>query len=119
MAVKAPGFDNSVGNRNRRTNRYGNSGANNRAMRRHKLADDITLAFAAPDQITDSNNDLGQFEVEEFIDVQGSVAQDAEYEVATVVVGQLDMVEQTITLEAAGPSIAVNSRNNRVDSRLT
>lgn len=118
MAVKAPGFDNSAGNRNRRVNRYAGT-EGNRTDIRHKIADGVGLAFAAPDQITDTGNDLGQFDVGEFVSAQGSTAQDGDYEVATVVAGQLDMVEQTITLEAAGPSIAINSRNNRVDSRLT
>lgn len=118
MAVKNPGFDNDAGSRNRRVNRFTGS-EGNRADRRHKLADGVGLAFAAPDQITDTEDDLGQFEVGEFVDAQGSTAQDGSYDVATVVVGQLDMVEQTITLEAAGPSIAINSRNNRIESRLS
>lgn len=118
MAVKSPGFLDSAGNRNKRVNRFANAG-DNRTDIRHKQARDITLAFVTPDQITDSNNDLGKFRVGEFVDAEGSVAQDGEYEVATVVAGQLDMVEQTITNEAATPLITVRSRNNRIDSRLS
>ena len=116
-ATKAPGFNPASGSRNRRVNRF--AGNLNRTDIRHKLTDGITIAFAAPDQITDSGNDLGKYEVGEFVDAQGSVAQDATYEVATVVAGQLDMVEQTITLEAVGPSIAVRSLNNRRDGAFT
>lgn len=118
MAVKRPGFNNAAGSRNRRVNRFAGS-EGNRTRKRHRLTDDITLAFVLPDQITDSNNDLGKYTVGEFVDAQGSTAQDGEYEVATVVAGQLDMVEQTITAEGAGPSIAVRTRDNRIDSRLS
>lgn len=119
MATKKPGFDNSSGSRNRRASRYGNSGADNRTDKRHKQTRDTTLAFVSPDQITDSNDDLGKFEVGEFVDAELSTAQDDTYKVATVVVGQLDMVEQSITAEGAGPDILVKSRNNRVESRFS
>jgi len=119
MAVKSPGFQDTVGNRNKRESRYGNSGANNRTRKRHKFADGVGLAFVSPDQITDTESDLAQFELAEFVQVHGSVAQDGNYEVATVVAGQLDMVEQTITAEIAGPSILINSRDNLIDSRLS
>ena len=115
MAAKKPGFNNAVGSRNRRVNRYTDS---NREDRRHRIADGTGLAFVSPDQITDTGNDLAQFGVGEFVNVPDSTAQDGTYEPATVVAGQLDMVEQTITAEGAGPSIAINSRNNRIDSRL-
>lgn len=115
--TKKPGFDNSAGNRNRRVNRF--AGNLNKSDIRHKRNDADTIAFAAPDQITDSGNDLGKYEVAEFVDVAGSTAQDGEYEVATVVAGQLDMVEQTITLETAGPDIALRSLNNQRDSRFS
>lgn len=118
MAVKNPGSDNTAGQRNRRVNRYLATG-DNRTRKRHRGTTGIGLAFVSPDQITDSNSDLAQFPVLDLVDVQGSVAQDAEYEVATVLAGQLDMVEQTITAEIAGPSIAIRSRDNRIDSRLT
>jgi hypothetical protein len=118
MAVKRPGFDNTPGSRNRRVNRFAVADGNQMA-RRHKIADGVGLAFVAPDQITDTDSDLAQFEVGEYLEVEGSTAQDGTYEPATVVAGQLDMVEQTITAEGAGPSIAINSRNNRIDSRLS
>lgn len=118
MSVKGPGFLDSAGNRNKRVNRYLATG-DNRTDIRHKETRGITIAFVSPDQITDSGNDLAKFRVGEFVDAQGSVAQDAEYEVATVVAGQLDMVEQTITAELAGAAISINSRNNRIDSRLS
>ena len=116
MAVKNPGFNNAAGSRNRRTNRYV---AGNRTDIRHKQTRAITLAFVSPDQVTDSGNDLAKFETGEYVDAERSVAQDGVYEVATVVAGQLDMVEQTITAEGAGPDIIMRSRNNRIDSRLS
>lgn len=118
MAVKRPGFDNSSGNRNRRVSRFAAADGNDSDLR-HKIVDGITLAFVSPDQITDTGNGLGVFEVGEFVTVQGSIAQDGTYEIATVVAGQLDMVEQTITAEAAGPSIAINSRNNRQEGKFS
>jgi hypothetical protein len=117
MAVKDPGFNGAAGNRNRRVNRFATAG-NNRADIRHKQTREITLAFVSPDQVTDSGNDLAKFEVGEYVDAERSVAQDGVYEVATVVAGQLDMVEQTITAEIAGPDIVIRSRNNRVESRF-
>jgi len=118
MAVKNPGFNDTPGSRNRRVNRYAAAG-DNRTRKRHRWAQGVGLAFVSPDQITDTDSDLAQFPVLDRVDVQGSVAQDANYEVATVVAGQLDMVEQTITAEGAGPSIAIRSRDNRIDSRLS
>jgi len=115
--TKDPGYNNASGSRNRRVNRY--AGNLNQHDRRHKLTDGITVAFVSPDQITDSDDDFGKFEVGEFVDAQGSVAQDGTYEVATVVVGQLDMVEQTITAEGAGPSIAIRSLNNQRDGKFS
>jgi len=118
MAVKAPGFNDASGSRNRRVGRY-SAATGNIMDRRHKQADDTTLAFVSPDQVTDSNNNLAQFFVGEYVSAEGSTAQDGTYEVATVVAGQLDMVEQTITAEGAGPSIRIQSENNRVDSRFS
>jgi hypothetical protein len=117
MAVKEPGFDNSAGSRNRRLNRYASADGNNADVR-HKFLQGTGLAFVSPDQVTDTGSELAQFEVGEFVRAEGSTAQDGEYEIATVVAGQLDMVEQTITAEGAGPSILITSLNNRVDSRL-
>ena len=114
-AVKRPGFDNSSGNRNRRVNRYVEG---NQSDIRHKQTRAITLAFVSPDIVTDSDDDLAKFNVGEFVDAERSVAQDGTYEVATVVVGQLDMVEQTITAEGAGPDILIKSRNNRIESKF-
>ena len=85
---------------------------------RHKLVGGLTIAFGAPDLITDSASGLAVFELGEQVGVQGSIAQDGVYEVATVVAGQLDMVEQTITLEIAGPAIALNSQNNKRESNF-
>ena len=115
MAVKNPGFIDSAGSRNKRVNRFSAEG--NRTRWRHRFTRDITLAFVAPDQITDTNSNLGEYTVGEFINAQGSVAQDGDYEIATVVAGQLDMVEQTIGAEAAGPDIMLVTRDNRLDAR--
>jgi hypothetical protein len=116
MAVKKPGFNNTAGSRNRRTNRFV---AGNREARRHRELAADTLAFVSPDQITDTADLLARFELAEVVEAYGSVAQDGPYEVATVVVGQLDMVEQTITAESAGADIILTSRNNRIESRLS
>lgn len=117
MAVKKPGFDNSAGNRNRRVNRYANAG-DNKSDRLHKIRRVVTVAFVSPDQITDSANGLDRFTDREMIKVQGSVAQDGNYEIDTVVQGQIDTVEQGITAEIAGPEIAINSRNNNREYRI-
>jgi hypothetical protein len=119
--TKSPGFDQRSGNRNRRVNRYlsGAVGGGNHSSRRHRLADGVGLAFVSPDQITDTENDLAKFNPIENVDVQGSVAQDGVYTVDTRVAGQLDMIEQTITAEIAGPSIAVRSLDNRRDGKFT
>lgn len=61
---------------------------------------------------------MAQFRLGEFVNAEGSVAQDGDYEVATVIAGQLDMVEQTITAEIAGPAIVVRSLDNRIDGRF-
>jgi hypothetical protein len=115
--AKKPGFNNASGSRNRRVNRFAANA--NRTDIRHKQTRDITIAFVSPDQITDSGNDLGKFDVGEFVDAELSVAQDGTYEVATVVAGQLDMVEQTITAEIAGPDIRIKTRNNRRDGKFS
>lgn len=121
--TKSPGQDNLDGtlatqprSRNRRINRYTAQavGGGNKTARRHRSVDDITLAFVAPDQITDTANRMDQFRLGEFVEAEKSVAQDGPYEVATVVAGQLDMVEQTIGAEIAGPSILVKSLDNQV-----
>lgn len=119
--TKAPGFDGRSGSRNRRINRYlsGAAGGGNKTSKRHILADGIGLAFVSPDQITDTGNDLAKFPPIQYFDVQGSVAQDAVYQVDTRVAGQIDTIEQTITAEIAGPSIAVRSLNNQRDGKFT
>ena len=119
--TKDPGHDSRAGERNRRVNRYlsGANGGGNHSSRRHRWSDGVGLAFVAPDQITDTDNDLAQYNPIEYVDVQGSIAQDAVYQVDTRVAGQLDMIEQTITAEAAGPSILVRSLDNRRDGRFT
>lgn len=125
--AKAPGFDDTNGTlataprgRNRRINRYTAQavGGGNKTARRHRAVDDITLAFVAPDQITDTGTRFLQFRVGEFVEAQKSVAQDGPYEVATVIANQLDMVEQTITAEIAGPSIQIRSLDNTLDGRF-
>ncbi len=125
--AKAPGFDDVSGTlataprgRNRRINRYTAQavGGGNKTARRHRSVDGITIAFVSPDQITDSGTDFLQFRVGEFVAAEKSVAQDGNYEVATVIANQLDMVEQTITAEIAGPSILIKSLDNKVDGRF-
>jgi hypothetical protein len=120
MAAKKPGFDNSVGNRNRRVNRYGNSGADNRVQRRLLEARGITIGFdtvPTPDEITDSASGLGDFNVDEVIQIEGSASNDGVDVVQTVAADALG-VDDALTLEAAGADVIVKSRNNRREYRL-
>jgi hypothetical protein len=121
-SIKNPGFRNDATQRNRRISRYtdlngDHDDTRNKQDRRHRELAADTLAFVSPDQITDTADQLGRFDLEEIVEAEGSVAQDRPYAVATVVVGQLDMVEQTITAEIAGPDIVLRSRNNKRESR--
>ncbi len=118
MAVKAPGFDNAVGNRNRRVGRYLAAG-DNRADRRHKVVAADTIAYTdtpTPDEITDSGDGLGIFQVNEVINSYGSTSNDGNDIVQTVAVGALG-VDDAVTDEAASADIILTSLNNRVDRR--
>lgn len=126
--TKSPGQDNTNGTltgrprtRNRRVNRYLSqaAGGGNRTDNRHKERRSTTIGFSNPDQITDSGNALGQFEVGEFVEVERTSTNDGVYECDTVVVGQIDTIEQTISLQAAGSDYRVKSRNNRIESRFS
>ena len=122
MAVRKPGFDNSSGNRNRRVNRYTYSlnSEPNRADRRHKqVGPAITIGFTNPDLIGDSGNGLGVFQDAEIIDLLGSTSNDGVYEADAVVAGQIETVEQTILLEAAGDSVSIRSLNNEIVNRFS
>lgn len=120
MAVKAPGYNDNTGNRNRRVNRYSVSGGNNQD-RRHKAISGTTIGYDAvptPDEITDSGNGLAVFEVDENVDVQGSTSNDDEYTVQTVAAGALG-VDQSVTTEVAGDQTTLRSMNNRNDNRFS
>lgn len=120
MAVKRPGFNNATGSRNQRVNRYA-AANDNRADRRHKEVQGTTIGYdtaPTPDEITDSGNGLAIFSVDEEVESQGSTSNDGIDVVQTVAAGALG-VDDAVTLEAAGASIIVSSRNNRVDSRLS
>ena len=112
MAKRKPGFDEASGSRGRRVNRYAAAGDND-TDNRHKDVHGTTISFTAPDIISDSGSDFAKFRVGEFITVEGSAGQDGTYEIATVVAGQLDTVEQTITTEGGGAVMSVRSDNNR------
>lgn len=119
MAVKKPGFDNSVGNRNRRVNRFALAGGNE-TDRRHKEARGTTIGFdtvPAPDEITDSANGLAGFEVDEVVETEGSTSNDGVDIVQTVAAGALG-VDDALTLEAAGADVRLSSRNNRREYRI-
>ena len=120
MATRKPGFHNSStpANRNRRENRYGRSGANNDNDIRGKDVNADTISFTAPDLINDSGNELAKFEVGEVIRVEGSAAQDGQYEINAVAAGQIETVEQTIGTEGAGADMAVSSNNNHNTNRV-
>ena len=119
MAVKKPGFNNAVSNRNRRVNRYAATG-DNIADRRHKEVRADTIAYdtgADPDEITDSGDGLAGFEINERIDTQGSDDNDGVDVVQSVLAGALG-VDDSVTAESAGADIVLRSRNNRIESRL-
>lgn len=120
MAVKKPGFDNAVGIRNRRVNRYLATG-DNIADRRHKDVRGTTIAYdtgPSPDEITDSGNGLAGFAVNEVVESQGSTSNDGVDIVQSVAAGALG-VDDTVTAESAGAAIVLSSRNNRIESRLS
>lgn len=116
--AKKPGFDNSVGNRNRRVNRYASG---NNVDRRHKEARGTTIAYdtvADPDEITDSASQLAQFEVDEVVESEGSTSNNGPDIVASVAAGALG-VDDAVTAEAAGADIRLRTRNNRRESRFS
>lgn len=118
MATKKPGFNNAAGSRNRRVNRFLATG-DNRTDRRHKEARGTTIGYdtvPTPDEITDSGNNLAQFEVDEVVESEGSTSNDGVDVVQTVAAGALG-VDDAVTLEAASQDIRLRSRNNRRDSR--
>ena len=120
MAVKKPGFDNAVGNRNRRVNRYAAAG-DNREDRRHKQTAGTTIGHddvPTPSEITDSGNGLAGYEVNEVVETEGSVSNDGVDVVQTVAAGALG-VDDSLTTEAAGGAVTVRSRNNRIESRFS
>ena len=117
--TKKPGFDDSAGNRNRRVNRF--AGNLNRMDRRHKEARCTKNGYdtvPAPDEITDSGNNLAQFAVDEVVESEGSTSNDGVDVVQTVAAGALG-VDDALTLEAAGADVRLRTRNNRRDSRFS
>lgn len=68
-----------------------------------------TISFTAPDLINDSGNGLGIFAVGDFIRVENSTSglNDGIYEIATAAIGQLELVEQTITTQGASPTVDI------------
>lgn len=114
--AKRPGFDNRVGNRNRRISRYASqvAGGGNRTSKRHKEVHGTTIghdAVPTPDEITDSGNGLAGFEVHEVVQTQGSANNEGDDVVQTVVAGALG-VDDGLTTEAAGAALSIRSRNN-------
>lgn len=117
-AAKKPGFDNSVGNRNRRVNRF--AGNLNKVDRRLKEVRGTTIGYdtvPTPDEITDSGNGLAIFVVDEVVESEGSTSNDGVDVVQTVAAGALG-VDDAVTLEAASADIRLRSRNNRREYRL-
>lgn len=68
-----------------------------------------TISFTAPDTIGDTGNGLGIYASGDFIRVSGSTGglNDGIYEVDTAAAGTLTLIEQTITTQAAGPSVTL------------
>ena len=121
--AKRPGFDNSVGNRNRRIGRYGSqaAGSGNRTSKRHKEINGTTIGHddvPTPSEITDSGNGLAGFEVNEVVQTQGSANNEGDDIVQTVAAGALG-VDDDVTTEAAGGAVSVRSRNNLREGRFT
>ena len=120
MAVKKPGFDDAIGVRNRRVNRYLASGDNNSDLR-HKTVGGTTIAFEtgpSPDEITDSGNGLGGFSVNEHLVTEGSDNNDGVDTVQTVAAGALG-VDAAVTAESASAAIVLRSLNNAHQSRYS
>lgn len=118
LPARKPGFDDLPGSRNRRLNRYvsGNS-----ADRRHKEVAGTTIGFdtvPTPDEITDSGNGLGVFEVNEVVETQGSTSNDGQDVCNTVAAGAIGVLG-TVTLEVAGAAVTLRSFNNRRNSRFS
>ncbi len=121
MAVRKPGQNDATGagDRNRRVNRFDAAGDND-PFERHVLElEDTTIAFVAPNQITDSGNRLDRFEVNSIIEISGSAAEDGQYQVLTSAPGALTVVEGGIASVIAGPSITIASKNNRNRNRFS
>ena len=115
--TKAPGFDNTTGNRNRRVNRY--AGNLNRTAQRHKEVNGTTIGHddvPTPSEITDSGNGLAGFEVNEVVNSQGSTSNDGDDIVQTVAAGALGL-DDAVTLEAASAAVVLTTRNNRRERR--
>lgn len=66
-----------------------------------------TIAFAAPDTMTDTGNGLGIFASGDIVEVEGTTLNDGIYEVDTAAAGTITFIEQTIVLEALGSSFTV------------
>lgn len=121
--AKRPGLDNSVGNRNRRINRFGSQaiGSGNRTSKRHKEVRGTTIGHddvPTPSEITDSGNGLAGFEVNEVVETQGSANNEGPDIVQTVAAGALG-VDDALTTEAAGAAISIRSRNNRREGKYS
>ena len=70
---------------------------------------DTTIAFAAPDTITDSNNGLAVFNSGDTLIVTGTASNNGTYVIDTVAAGTITLIEQTISLETAGGSVTLDS----------
>ena len=120
MAVKAPGFNDNPGSRNRRVNRFAVAGGT-RADRRHKLTQGTGIDFNTtpkPDEIGDTGNDLGKFEVDENFNVAGSTSNDGDYTAQTVAAGTIGVDQALPLTEVAGDDVKITSLNNRIGGRF-
>jgi hypothetical protein len=91
------------------TNPAGNMGTAN-AVIVHG-ADTVTgtdISFTAPDLIGSTTTDFTTaFEVNEYIHVEGTVSNNGYYKIASVTANSMELVEQTISTEAAGSSFTI------------
>lgn len=70
---------------------------------------DTTIAFAAPDTITDTNTGLAIFNSGDTLVVSGTASNNGTYVIDTVAAGTITLIEQTISLEAVGGSVTLDS----------
>lgn len=66
------------------------------------------ISFTAPDIITSGSSEFGVFATTDFIQIEGTASNDGlRFDIDTVIAGQIDTIEQTLTTEGAGASMTI------------